>query len=237
MTWNWQQSDRAPSLRKISPVVLERRRAILADGSRGLGSRVWSFSKPDQNSEWSDGKLVIDGEPFNPWGLFNGIYIPEAICKYCGLSLGAKMVYGRFCRYAGRDGVVYPSIPKLASELGIGKTQARNYVQELERELFIAVDRKNRHLFANGTGGSNRYVFLWDAGFDGEQGNLRKAPPVRKTGPLPLLKAELAPARDPGVLTITVTSIGAPDRTIEMRLKEPKGRRRPLWRRNGGHGR
>ena len=50
------------------------------------------------------------GEPFNPVGLFNGIFIPEAICKYRGLSLGAKMVYSRFCRYASRDGAVYPSL-------------------------------------------------------------------------------------------------------------------------------
>ena len=46
------------------------------------------------------------------------------------------MVYGRLCRYAGRDGAVYPAIPTLGSELGIGKTQARQYVQELEREHF-----------------------------------------------------------------------------------------------------
>jgi hypothetical protein len=84
------------------------------------------------------------GEPFNPFGLFNGNFIPEAICRYRALSLGAKMVYGRFCRYAGRDGTVYPSIPTLAAELGIGKTQTRTYVQELEHKHFIAVDRVNR---------------------------------------------------------------------------------------------
>lgn len=138
------------------------------------------------------------GEPFNPVGLFNGIFIPEAICKYRGLPLGAKMVYGRLCRYAGRDGAVYPALSTLASELGIGKTQARTYVMELERKLFIAVDRKNRHFFPNGTGGSNRYVFLWHAAFEGEQGDFRKAPPVRKTGGVPLRKTEPLPLRKTG---------------------------------------
>lgn len=47
------------------------------------------------------------------------------------------------------------------------------------------------------------------------------------------LEAELAPARDPEVLTITVTSIGVPDRTIEMQLQKPTRRRRP-WQRNCG---
>jgi helix-turn-helix protein len=128
------------------------------------------------------------GEPFNPYGLFTGIYVPEAICRYRGLSLGAKMVYGRFCRYSGRDGLIYPSISTLASELGIGKTQARGYVQELERKQFLAVDRENRHFGLNGAGGSNRYLFLWHIAFDGAEGELRKTPPVRKTGPLPLRK-------------------------------------------------
>jgi hypothetical protein len=128
------------------------------------------------------------GEPFNPYGLFNGIFVPEAICKYRGLPLGAKMVYGRLCRYAGRDGAVYPSMSTLAAELGIGKTQARTYVQELEHKHFIAVDRENRHFFPNGSGGSNKYVFLWHAAFDGEEGKSRKTPPVRKTGGVPLRK-------------------------------------------------
>jgi hypothetical protein len=46
---------------------------------------------------------------------FNGIFIPAAICKYRGLSLGAKMIHGRFCRYAGRDGAVYPALPTSGS--------------------------------------------------------------------------------------------------------------------------
>jgi hypothetical protein len=120
------------------------------------------------------------GEPFNPYGLFHGIFIPEAICKY--RSPGAKMVYGRFCRYAGRDGAVYPSIPTLASELALGSTQARSYVQELERQRFIGVYRQVLQFGPNGVGGSNRYVFLWHTAFEGEQGRSRKAPPLRKTG-------------------------------------------------------
>jgi len=138
------------------------------------------------------------GEPFNPFGLFNGIFIPEAICKHRGLSLGAKMIYGRLCRYAGRDGAVYPSLPTLASELGIGKTQARTYVQELECKDFIAVDRENRHFGPNGAGGSNRYIFLWHVAFDGDEGKLRKAPPVRKTGGVPPRKTEPLPVRKTG---------------------------------------
>ena len=108
------------------------------------------------------------------------------------------MIYGRLCRYAGRDGGVYPSILTLAAELGIGKTQARTYVQELERNSFITVDRENRHFGPNGTGGSNRYFFLWHIAFEGEQGRLRKAPPVRKTGGVPLRKSGPLPLQFSG---------------------------------------
>ena len=152
-----------------------------------------------QPSTGTAGKVSLCvGQPFNPYGVFNGIFIPEAICKYRGLSLGAKMVYGRLCRYAGRDGLVYPSIPTLASELGLGKTQARKYVQELESEHFIAVDRKNRHFGPKGTGGTNKYVFLWHAAFEGQCGKLRKVPPVRKDGGVHLRKTESPPLRKTG---------------------------------------
>jgi len=116
------------------------------------------------------------GRTVQPLRLVQRDLRPEAICKYRGLPLGAKMVYGRLCRYAGRDGAVYPSMSALAAELDIGKTQARTYVQELERKHFIAVDRENRHFFPNGSGGSNKYVFLWHVAFDGEEGKSRKTP-------------------------------------------------------------
>ena len=64
------------------------------------------------------------GEPFNPYGLFHGVFIPEAVCKYHGLSPGAKLIYGRLCRYAGKDGYVYPAVGTLADETGMGETHA-----------------------------------------------------------------------------------------------------------------
>ena len=34
------------------------------------------------------------GQLFNPYKLFTGIFIPEALAKYRGVSCGAKLVYG-----------------------------------------------------------------------------------------------------------------------------------------------
>lgn len=106
------------------------------------------------------------GQPFNPYKRFNGIHIPEAICKYRGLSAGAKLVYGRLCRFAGKHGRVYPSIPTLGSELGTSANQIRRYVRELEAKKFIGALRR--------PGKSSQYEFLWHSAFDGELGKGRK---------------------------------------------------------------
>jgi hypothetical protein len=126
------------------------------------------------------------GQPFNPYKRFPGAQVPEGICRYKGLSPGAKLVYGRLCRYAGEDGAAYPSMSTLAEEVGMGETQAREYVKELEVARFLCVDRENRHYRKDGSGGSNNYVFLWHAAFSGDTGQFRKAPPpLRKTGGVP----------------------------------------------------
>src|SRR5437660_664031 len=148
---------------------------------------------PEQDAPTSRNERAVPsvGQPFNPYKRFHGALVPEAICRYKGLSPGAKLVYGRLCRYAGENGAAYPSVPTLAAELGMGETQARDYLRELETVGFIRVDRKNRHYRKDGSGGSNGYTFLWHTAFNGETGQLRKAPPpLRKTGGVPLRKTE-----------------------------------------------
>jgi hypothetical protein len=44
------------------------------------------------------------GQPFNPFGMFAGIVIPETQGRSPVLSPGAKLAYGRLARYAGADG-------------------------------------------------------------------------------------------------------------------------------------
>lgn len=74
------------------------------------------------------------GERFNPYRTFNGIYIPEAVVMLPlrQLSQGAKLVYGRLCRYAGKDGRVFPRIDSIAHEVGSSPRQASSYLRELK---------------------------------------------------------------------------------------------------------
>jgi hypothetical protein len=70
----------------------------------------------------------------------------------------------------------------VGTEVGIGETQARKYIRELEAAKLIQVDRENRHYYRGGGGGTNGYVFLCNACFEGDRGqSQRKQPPLRQT--------------------------------------------------------
>lgn len=105
------------------------------------------------------------GEPFNPYRLFHGVFIPNSLLKYKGISHGAKLCYGRLSQYAGENGYAYPSYKTLANELGMSKRTAIRYCIELEQEgLIEIVLRKNKK--NNFT--SNIFRFLWHKLFEME---------------------------------------------------------------------
>src|SRR5262245_40885243 len=102
------------------------------------------------------------GQPFNPFGLFYGIWIPEALVKCKTISAGAKLAFGRLARYAGQDGRCYPAVSTLASEIGVGLRQAQKYLSELEKVRLIR--RVPRYRGSGQT--SNAIEFLWHPLFE-----------------------------------------------------------------------
>jgi hypothetical protein len=155
--------------------------AKIADQSSvpSFGVKSWPTDRTAQDSDnWPQ---VAVGHRFNPYRRFPGILIPEPLCQYRGISPGAKLVYGRLCRYAGEKGTVFPSAARLAEEVGMSARQAREYVQELERGKFIEVDRENKHYRKDGGGGTNTYYFLWHKAFEGDRGVPRNSPPPRQS--------------------------------------------------------
>ena len=102
------------------------------------------------------------GQSFNPFGLFLGIWIPEALLRAAGISPGAKLIYGRLMRYAGPDGNCYPAVPTLASEVAISVRQTQKYLAELERCGLI---RRIPRISESGQT-SNSYLFLWHPLFE-----------------------------------------------------------------------
>ncbi|MGA2742497.1 MAG: helix-turn-helix domain-containing protein [Bryobacteraceae bacterium] len=97
------------------------------------------------------------GQAFNPFGLFTGIFIPDALVRSMTISAGAKLTYGRLARYAGQDGNCYPAVPTLAAEIGMSTRQTQNYLAELERHKLI----RRLCRFAGRAQTSNAFQFLW----------------------------------------------------------------------------
>ena len=102
------------------------------------------------------------GEPFNPYRMFNGVFIPEGLTRCPSISPGAKLAWGRLARYAGEDGRCYPTMKTLGSEIGVGERQAQKYRAELEKEKLIR--RVSRRAGQAQT--SNAFEFLWHELFD-----------------------------------------------------------------------
>lgn len=114
------------------------------------------------------------GATFNPYKLFTGIFIPEALVKvnYKLLSPGAKLCYGRLARFAGKDGKCYPSMETLGRELGVTGRQARSYLSELESEKLV--QRVGEQ------GKVNHFQFLWHSLFNEPRKNTAGVEVLRK---------------------------------------------------------
>jgi hypothetical protein len=119
---------------------------------------------PEQRStSAADNVSLHVGQPFNPFGLFNGLWVPECIARCRWLSGGAKLAWARLARYAGRDGLCYPTMKTLGQEIGVGERQAQKYVAELERHELVR--RVSRYLGRAQT--SNAFEFLWHGLLEG----------------------------------------------------------------------
>jgi hypothetical protein len=98
------------------------------------------------------------GEPFNPYGMFNGIWIPDGMLKCAEVCPSAKLVYGRLTRFGGVNGSCIPSIATLAAELGMTVRQVQRLIHDLCNAGFLRRDPRYR---ANGSQTSNGFVFLF----------------------------------------------------------------------------
>jgi Helix-turn-helix domain len=131
------------------------------------------------------------GQPFNPYGLFVGIYIPDALVRNTNVSAGAKIAYGRLARYAGADGDCHPSIKALAREIGVQERQAQRYLAELERNSFI---RPVPRFKGPNIRDTNGFVFLWHESLSESIRNT--TPSVSHSTPPPVSAKTPPPASD-----------------------------------------
>lgn len=81
--------------------------------------------------------MPATNQPFNPYKLFVGSFIPNALLRFTGLSSTAKLVWARLAQYAGEHGIAFPKITSLAEEVGLSDCQAQRILKELEKKRFI----------------------------------------------------------------------------------------------------
>lgn len=98
-----------------------------------------------------------DGDRYNPYKLFAGLFVPEWLARNKQISAGAKLAFGRLARYAGENGLAYPAMATLADEIGYAINQTRRHIEELERVGLI--QRVARVSEIGQT--SNIYEFVW----------------------------------------------------------------------------
>jgi len=100
-------------------------------------------------------------ERINPYNMFVGSFIPNWLLEQPELSSNAKLVYGRLCQFAGKDGRAFPTIETLSVKTGLSKSTAERALAELKDAKLIDVER-------HGLNQPNSYFFLRHKWMDGK---------------------------------------------------------------------
>ncbi|MGB3480335.1 MAG: helix-turn-helix domain-containing protein [bacterium] len=96
-----------------------------------------------------------DNGYINPYRKFFNAYIPNWLLRrpISEVSHGAKIVYGRLCQHAGKNGDCFPKQKTLAKECGMSARTAQKYIKELKDLELIEIWRYGKKR-------ANRYKFL-----------------------------------------------------------------------------
>ena len=123
------------------------------------------------------------GQRFNPWNMFVGAVIPNCIMELTDLSQTAKLCLARLHQYAGRKGECFPSVARLAEEVGVKRTAAKRAIQDL---VDFGLLEKTGNTNDKGEHVSNSYFFLYHRVYEeAGQGGVgsKKTPPRSEKDP------------------------------------------------------
>lgn len=90
---------------------------------------------------------IIGADPITQHGF---TMVPNFILENPKLTVGGKITYAMLLKYAWSNDFCFPGQERLATDMGAGKRSIIRFLQELEREGYIAVVRR-------GLGKSNLY--------------------------------------------------------------------------------
>ena len=110
----------------------------------------------------SNSRKIKPGMRFNPYKMFTGSLVPNAIMRRKDLTSTQKLLWARLSQYSGNNGQVYPALETLARELGISKSQVRRDLRIMEDKGLIKRELR--------IGRSSKYHFLWHECFEEQEG-------------------------------------------------------------------
>jgi biotin operon repressor len=70
--------------------------------------------------------------------------VPNHVLVSGRLSPGAKLTYAMLLKYAWQNDCCFPGQERLAQDMGVTRQSANTYVQELQREQFINIQRRGQ---------------------------------------------------------------------------------------------
>lgn len=68
--------------------------------------------------------------------------VPNHVLVSGKLSPGAKLTYAMLLKYAWQNDFCFPGQERLANDMGVTDRSVRTYLQELERERFVAIKQR-----------------------------------------------------------------------------------------------
>lgn len=106
------------------------------------------------------------GEAYSPYRVFLSAPIALDVMAMPNLSPGAKLLFARLALYAGRNTSCYPSLERLACDLGTSTDAIGRSLKELTDAELIRRKRK-------GPGKTAECEFLWHAALSADSAELR----------------------------------------------------------------
>jgi biotin operon repressor len=70
--------------------------------------------------------------------------VPNYVLESESLTPGAKLAYTMLLKYAWNNDRCFPGQERLAKDMGIGRTSANTYIKELEKQGFLAIQRRGQ---------------------------------------------------------------------------------------------
>lgn len=81
---------------------------------------------------------------FDPVSRGGFTQVPNFILEDPSLSLGAKVVYAMFLRYAWHDDQCFPGQETVSEALGMSRPSVTTYVRELQKAGLISIQRRGQ---------------------------------------------------------------------------------------------